>query len=329
MRQTPVFDQEEIATIAAAVSRAPSVHNTQPWQVEFAGQVARVFERTDIPLRRHDPAGRDRLISCGAALTNARLAVRRLGRTADLKAFPAHELRDLVGQVRAGSAAAPTPAEMARFKAIALRHSHRRRFKPERPEPALVRELLRVPVAPGVGLIHLAEPTLLDPLAGLLAVAGQIIRGDVAYQQELDVWRDSTTSGSREGYLPAPRTERALPWAGLVDRDTAVPPKSVLAERLAAETLVLVTTVGDGRSDHVAAGTALQEVWLECVAHGLAASVLTQPLHVVDVRAGLIEQLALPGYPQVLIRLGHPLSVVRSSARRPLTEIVRPRRARW
>ncbi|WP_133853195.1 Acg family FMN-binding oxidoreductase [Labedaea rhizosphaerae] len=323
MRENRAFDQQDVATIATAVGRAPSVHNTQPWHVEFAGPVVTILERTDIGLRRHDPVGRDRLISCGSALTNARLAVRRLGRAADTQAFPDHDRRDAVGRVRAGDDVPPTPAELARFRAIALRHSHRRRFGPQRPDPALVRELLEVPVADGVGLLHLSGPAMLDPLAALLSVAGQVMRGDIAYQQELDVWRDSTTSGSREGYLPAPRSERALPWAGLVDRDTAIPPKSVLRERLAAETLVLVTTVGDGRSDHVAAGVTLQEVWLECVARGLAASVLTQPLHVVDVRAGLIEQLELTGYPQVLMRLGHPRSVARSSARKVLTDIVR------
>jgi hypothetical protein len=51
-------------------------------------------------------------------------------------------------------------------------------------------------------------------------------------------------------------------------------------------------------------------------------------LHVVDVRAGLIEHLELTGYPQVLMRLGHPQSVAGSSARKVLSDIVRAPRER-
>jgi hypothetical protein len=60
--------------------------------------------------------------------------------------------------------------------------------------------------------------------------------------------------------------------------------------------------------DHLLAGMAMQRVWLTAVTHGLVASVLTKPLHLPDVRAGLIERLQLAGYPQLILRLGYPVT---------------------
>ena len=39
---------------------------------------------------------------------------------------------------------------------------------------------------------------------------------------------------------------------------------------------------------------------------GLVGSVLTQPFQLPEVRAGLVEALSLAGFPQLLLRLGHP-----------------------
>ena len=58
---------------------APSVHNTQPWW--FSAGPAGLSLHAD-PARQlavADPAGREMLISCGAALFTARLALRAAG----------------------------------------------------------------------------------------------------------------------------------------------------------------------------------------------------------------------------------------------------------
>jgi hypothetical protein len=43
-------------------------------------------------------------------------------------------------------------------------------------------------------------------------------------------------------------------------------------------------------------------------------SVLTQPLHLHEVRAGLIERLGLAGFPQLLLRLGYPVTATPATA---------------
>ncbi|WP_328615266.1 hypothetical protein OHS18_47490 [Amycolatopsis sp. NBC_00355] len=93
---------EQIGALAHAVSRAPSVHNSQPWQLLVHGTEVDLLERRDVALRRHDPFGRDRLLSCGAALTNLAVSAR----------------------------------DFALYHAIGRRRSHRHAFFPGRVPPA-------------------------------------------------------------------------------------------------------------------------------------------------------------------------------------------------
>jgi hypothetical protein len=71
--------------------------------------------------------------------------------------------------------------------------------------------------------------------------------------------------------------------------------------------LVVVETPDDGPHDHVRAGLAAAQTWLAATAAGLTASVLTLPFHLPGVRAGLVETLSLNGFPQLLLRFGHPI----------------------
>jgi nitroreductase len=96
-----------------------------------------------------------------------------------------------------------------------------------------------------------------------------------------------------------------------------VPDLPTLTDRMRRECVLLVETPDDGPRDHVRAGMAAQSTWLAATAVGLAGSMLTQPLQVPEVRAGLIEGLSLPGFPQAFLRFGHPADSPQ------ITEVVR------
>jgi nitroreductase len=67
-----------IDDLIATAARAPSVHNTQPWR--FRASPCAIELHADQGRRlRADRAGREMMISCGAALFGLRLAVRELG----------------------------------------------------------------------------------------------------------------------------------------------------------------------------------------------------------------------------------------------------------
>ena len=72
----------------AAAVWAPSVHNTQPWRFTVRGQQISLYADAERQLRVADPDGREMMISCGAALFTARLAVRSLGYLPEICLLP-------------------------------------------------------------------------------------------------------------------------------------------------------------------------------------------------------------------------------------------------
>ena len=78
---------EQVGYLIATAARAPSVHNTQPWRFRAGQYVIELYADQRRKLRV-DPAGREMLISCGAALFGLRLAVRSLGYLPVVKLLP-------------------------------------------------------------------------------------------------------------------------------------------------------------------------------------------------------------------------------------------------
>ncbi|WP_410643589.1 Acg family FMN-binding oxidoreductase [Amycolatopsis sp. lyj-346] len=308
---------QQIGTLARAVSRAPSVHNSQPWQLLVRGTEVDLLERRSVSLRRQDPFGRDRMMSCGAALTNLELAVRVLGRDCHVE-FRDDE--DAVATVTIGRPRAVSDRDFALYHAIGRRRSHRHEFSHSRVAAAVHTALAAAGEMTGV---HLVVPAHLDKFAQLLGFATRVLREDRGYQRELAMWTAHTTGPSAAGYgIPEDAlSAEALPVAGLVRTDTPVPDDAVLTDRLAAENLLVVCTAGDTRAEHLAAGTALQRVWLTATAKALVASVITQPLHLTGFRARLVSELVLPGVPQAIFRFGYPEVPAAPSPRLPLGEL--------
>jgi nitroreductase len=317
---TAALAASEITVLARAVSRAPSVHNTQPWQLRVRKSDVDLVERTALRLPAHDPEDRDRFLSCGAALAHLQLAARVLRRR-DTTSFPPEGA--VVATVHAVPGASPDSADLARYHAIGRRRSHRRRFS-----AAAVSEMdsMAVAAAGAEADVQVIEPGHLDALGEMLGFATRVFRADPAYQRELHSWTARTFGlhalGAEDGVPEAALSDDALPAAGLVRWDTPVPDDARLTEYLEAERLLVFCTDGDTRHQHLAAGAAAERAWLEATARGLAGSVLTQPLHLRGFRELLAERLDLPGVPQAIFRFGHPAVPVPPSPRRPLADLL-------
>jgi nitroreductase len=314
----------DVATVAYAVKRAPSVHNTQPWMLEFSDGAVSLFERRDLSLPRQDATGRDRLISCGAALTNLLLALRVLDWDTRTALFGARNRPDEVARVAITARREPSTLDRSLHAAIPYRRSHRAPFQDVAVPDELRHELIAAASTDGVAAHPVRGLEENAALATLLEHAGRVLRQDRGYQRELMTWTNAQRGYQAGGGLPRPRlTYDTLPWAGLVRTSTALPHPTLLADRLSREFLVLLHTPDDGPADHVRAGQAAQRIWLAATHAGLAGSILTQPLQVPEVRAGLIEQLDLPGFPQALLRLGYPARPALPSPRMPISDLIR------
>ncbi|MEV0702818.1 hypothetical protein AB0I53_33550 [Saccharopolyspora sp. NPDC050389] len=299
---------EENGILADAVRSAPSVHNTRPWSLAVRERTAELQEREIETLAYHDPEGRDRRMSCGAALTNLVLAVRSLGWTADVDiAIAGKGLA--IAKVMGSRRADPTAAEIRRYEAIGDRTSYRRAFGPEA-VPGQLREAVSSS-ATSVSVLGrwISGGDEALAVARLLAYAAGAFHGNADYQRELSAW--TTVPGESKG-----EGELGLSWddlvsaglgaVGLATSRTRIPDESVLAARIERESLLVVSSRGDEPLDHIRAGEFVEQAWLEATGAGLAASIMTQPLHLGEVRDALAVRLGLSTVPQALMRFGYP-----------------------
>ncbi|PRW64565.1 Acg family FMN-binding oxidoreductase [Actinopolyspora mortivallis] len=303
---------DEVHTLEQAVGRAPSVHNTQPWSLVVREHTARLYERPTVALEQHDPEGRDRRLSCGAALTNLFLAVRGIGWEAELNRPTDSEEADLVGRVTGTQRRDPTVLEGQRFRAITRRSSYRRPFHDQGLAHVAREALLAAGSSSGVRARWLSGPDDARNLAELLGYAARVHRKDRHYQRELAMWM---TGGSSVGGHASTREDElaseGVPAVGLTTSGTRLPDEQRLAEWIEREAVMVLSTESDARDDHLRTGEAMQLAWLTATSLGLAASVITQPLHLSEVRRGLAERLGLVGEPHILMRFGYPDPVPR------------------
>ena len=80
---------------------------------------------------------------------------------------------------------------------------------------------------------------------------------------------------------------------------------------------------GDGPRGHLRAGIALQRTWLAATDSGLAASAITRPPHLRDVRSELVEATGRTGFPQAVLRVGVPAVMVLPTPSRSLAALSR------
>jgi len=99
---------------------APSSHNTQPWRFVVAADRIELWFDPSRSLPAIDPEQRQLFMSCGAALMNLRLAIRRFGHTERVRHLPDPGHPDLIASVSRGEAAPPAARDVALFEAIVL-----------------------------------------------------------------------------------------------------------------------------------------------------------------------------------------------------------------
>src|SRR5215470_14018 len=111
----PLAAAEVTRYVVTAAVWAPSVHNTQPWRFAADGQRISLYADAERQLRVADPDGREMMISCGAALFTARLALRSLGYLAQTELLPDPGEPLLAARVGWGGRAAGTEFEQRLF----------------------------------------------------------------------------------------------------------------------------------------------------------------------------------------------------------------------
>ncbi|ETW23419.1 hypothetical protein MGAST_14400, partial [Mycobacterium gastri 'Wayne'] len=81
-------DAGALRAVLTLATRAPSVHNTQPWRWRVGAASLDLFSEPDMQLHSTDPDGRDLIISCGVALHHCVVALASMGWHAKVNRLP-------------------------------------------------------------------------------------------------------------------------------------------------------------------------------------------------------------------------------------------------
>lgn len=306
---------------------APSVHNTQPWW--FAVDGAEIELHADIRrlLRVADPGGREMLMSCGAALFTAKLALRALGFIPESAVLPDPANPYLIARLRWRRTAPPAGYERLLADQVTRRRTHRGGFYPVPLPPGLLRVLRQGAVSDGAALRVANDDASRAMLAGLVQMAEDAQRLDSAYVSELARWTPPPGSGRRDGVSPSSyparpcKTSPHFPGRDFAHGHGWGLPSTMLGPNKYAGVACVLTTPADRPVDWVNAGHALARILLTAASYGAAAALHSQPTEIDWLRAAIRAQIGDGCYPQLVLRLG---TVIQDavSLRRPLSSVL-------
>lgn len=293
---------------AQRATLAPSIHNSQPW--EFVLGENRLDLRVDASrqLPIIDPTGRQRAISCGAALFGARVALAADGLEVATELLPDAGDQDLLATITVIGRSAEAAQQAARLDAAAdNRHSNRRQFASDEVPDAVIEVLRNAAAVEGAWLQPVLSMDDRIAVATYSQHADALQNADRAYRAELRAW--TTSDPQRLDGVPA----SAIPQAtgGSQDdipiRDFDTQSAGQLPEQTRSslkQTMLVLGTDGDTLRDWLLAGQALARILLELTDAGLVGTIFSQFAEVASTRQALRQDLRIGGMPHLLLRVG-------------------------
>ena len=299
-----------IRRAAVRATRAPSVHNTQPWRLTVRPGALELRADPERQLRVLDPHRRQLLLSCGCALFNARAALAEAGYDAVVRRFPVPDEPDLLAEIVVSSATHGTPTDpgVSRLaEAIELRQTNRRRFE-DVPVPGdVIDAVIAAASIEDAEAMVVTRPEDRLAIAILSQKADEIENASPAYRAELRAWTsDDPTRVDGVPSTAVPHVDgSARDDLPIRDFDThgtgALPPQTASSTN---QCLVLIGSSEDTRPAWLRTGEALERVLLEIAGRGYTASFFTQVIEVPRTNVLLRQELRLAMHPHVLLRVG-------------------------
>lgn len=310
---------------------APSSHNSQPWRFKLGLEEVKLYADRTRGLPVVDPEDRQLVMSCGAALYNLRLAIRHFGHLDDTYLFPDGTVRDLLALVQIGRPGRAAVEEHAMFAEITSRRTNRQQFESREVPCEILANLHRQAATEGADLLFISEPEARDRLVALICEGDCVQMSNPSFRRELAAWIHPARSATRDGipgyaYGLSELLDFTTPMYASVLRTFDLGNGIAARDRKLADgspVLAVLTTEADTQAAWLSAGQALERVLLSAAAQGISASFLNQPIEVASLRPKLCEAQSLPGFPQIILRLGYG-QPIKPTPRRHLRDTLMP-----
>lgn len=314
-------DPQTVRSALTLATRAPSVHNSQPWHWRIGADSMQLSADPSRHLPRTDPDRRDMLISCGTALHHCAVALAAMGWQARIHRFPDPSDPNHVASLELHPQK-PGELDVTLAAAITRRRTDRRNYS-SWPVPGGDIALMGARAARAG--VMLRQIDLLPQLNAIVAESVARHTSDTDYLTELNAW--SGRYGSVAG-VPARNAPPADPRAMIPARVFAGPALKQPSLTPPGEDNAVMLALGTETDDDLArvrAGEATSLVLLSATAMGLATCPVTEPLEIPDTRDAVrADVFGTSGYPQMLLRVGwaainaDPLP---ATPRRPLPDV--------
>jgi nitroreductase len=303
-------DLTPIEAVVALAGRAPSLHNTQPWQWRLSDGVLDLRADRSRQLHVADPDGHSLLISCGAAAELTQLALAAQGWAANTLLCPEPGDPDLLARFHLGSRGEPDPVAELHVAAAARRRSERRVFGPQPLSAETIEGLRSAAQAPGVFTDFPAGEDETVRLAVAISRADRSERDDPAYAAEMASWLRSdpaTPDGVPASVIPAVSSGQPrhtdIP---LRDFELGIPGKQLISAGTDERPLIgVIFTENDSSLEQLRAGQAMMRLMIQAELDGIASCPLSQSVDLLYFRSELQALMSWVGHPQMMLRLGH------------------------
>jgi hypothetical protein len=308
--------------------RAPSLHNSQPWQwVANNGRLELFLDSSREMLS--DRSGREALIGCGAALDHLRVATAAAGWQAHVARLPNPNDPNHLASIDFTPMDYVTEGHRRRAGAIKARRTDRLPFIAPMQREAL-EPLLRSAIDNAIDNEAVHLDVLPDEVRHRLAQASQLAESlrlyDSTYHSELRWWTSPFEGAEGIPYtslVSAAESERVdvgrtFPITHNRERRTEVPEDH--------STILVLSTDDDSRLDALETGEALSAVLLDCTMADLATCPVTHVTELKVTREMIAALLDEGRRPQVVVRVGvAPVAdqAPKPTPRRPLDEVLR------
>ncbi len=313
---------EQLAEIINIARLAPSVHNTQPWQVSTDGQTIKVQLNKRYVLDDGDPTGRQTAISLGIFSEAIKIAAESRGLQVQ-KIKNGHNQASII----VGKHAKP-PVDSKRYvKLLAVRHSDRSIYKSAEINRSVISKIEAAGVGSGVETRVSTDRSLIDKIAELTSKGIGLALSNPNFRKELSQYLVAPWSRKKRGitvsslYIPF-WLAWVQPW--LVRSGLGVASEANLERKRweSASAVVLILGDGDLAEYWFEVGRAYLRVSLEVAELGLAQATSAAVVEASNYHDDIEKMLGTKKRVLALIRIGRGSSRHRYSPRVSSDELI-------